>query len=65
MERLLSETRDGEDKSPLTIDPAGLIESVQGPTREQVAYLVDIAKAEALELLGESRQAFALVDRHV
>jgi len=27
--------------------------------------MVDMAKADALDVLGESRQAFELVDRHV
>ena len=31
----------------------------------RVAYMVDMAKADALDLLGETRQAFELVDRHV
>ena len=48
-----------------TIDLAQLIESVQGAAGEQVAYMVDIAKADALDLLGETCQAFELVDRHV
>ena len=65
LERLLIQTGDGQDESPLTIDLAGLIENVQGAAREQVAYLVDMAKADALDLLGETRQAFELVDRHV
>ena len=65
LERLLIETGDGQDESPLVIDLAGLIESVQGAAREQVAYMVDMAKADALDLLGETRQAFELVDRHV
>ncbi len=43
----------------------GLIERVQGVAREQVAYMVDIAKADALDLLGETRQAWELVERHV
>ena len=30
-----------------------------------VAYLVDMAKADALDILGENHQALALVDRHV
>ena len=64
-ERLLMETGDGQDESPLTIDLAGLVETVQGSAREQGAYLVDMAKADALDLLGETRQAFELVDRHV
>ncbi len=32
---------------------------------EQAAYMVDMAKSDALDLLGETRQAFELVDRHV
>ena len=65
LERLLVETGDVQDESPLTIDLAGVIESVQGAAWEQVAYMVDMAKADALDLLGETRQAFELVDRHV
>ena len=56
---------DGQQSSPLTIDLAGLIENVQGAAREQVAYMVDMAKSDALDLLGETRQAYELVDRHV
>lgn len=52
LERLLNETGDEQGESPLTIDLAGLIENVQGAAKEQVAYLVDMAKAELLGLLG-------------
>ena len=65
LERLLIETGDGQGKSPPTISLAGLIENVQGAAREQIAYLVDTTKADALDLLGEIRQALELVDRHV
>ena len=44
---------------------AVLIDSVQAATKDQVSYLVDMAKADALDLLGENRQALELVDRHV
>ena len=64
LEKLLSEMGDGQDASPLTIDLAGLIENVEGAAREQAAYLVDMAKAEALDLFGEKRAAFELMDRH-
>ncbi len=37
LERLLIETGDGQDESPLTIDLAGLIENVQRAAREQIA----------------------------
>jgi len=65
VEKLLGETRDGHQPSPLTIELAELIESVQGASKEQVSYLVDMAKADALDVLGETRQALELVDRHV
>ena len=65
LERLLIETGDGQGESLITISLAGLIETVQGSVREQVSYSVDMAKAEALDPLGETRQAFELVDRHV
>ena len=54
-----------EPPSRLTIDPAGSVENVQGAANVQVAYLVYMAKADALEMLGENRQAVELVDRHV
>ena len=47
------------------MDLAGLIENIQAAARKQVAYMVDMAKADALDLLGETRQALDLVDRHV
>ena len=65
LERLLIEPREGQDASPLTIDLAGLIEKVQNAAKDQVTYLVDMAKADALDLLGDTRQAWELVDRHV
>ena len=65
LERLLNQTEDEQGASPLTIYLSGLTESVQGAAREQVAHMVDTTKAEALDLLGETRQAVELVDRHV
>ena len=65
VENLFGETRDGHQPSRLTIGMAVLIDSVQAATKDQVSYLVDMAKADALDLLGENRQALELVDRHV
>lgn len=65
LEGLLIGTGNRQDNSPLTIDLAGLIEKAQNGAKEQVAYLVDMAKADAPDLLGEPRQAWELVDRHV
>ena len=56
---------DGQQSSPLTIDQADLAEKIDGRSTGQITYLVDMAKADALELLGETRQAWSLVDRHV
>ena len=65
LERMLNETGDGQDESSLTLDLAGLVENVQGAARELVGYMVDMAKADALDLIGETRLAFELVDRHI
>ena len=65
LEKLLIKPGGDQDESPLSLDLAGLIEQVQGSVIEQVAYMVDMAKADALDLLGENRQALELVDRHV
>ena len=65
VETLLGGTKKGHQPSQLTIDLAGSIKSVRGAAKEQVAYLVDMAKADALGVLGETRQAMELVDRHV
>ena len=62
VEKLLGETKDEHQRSRLTIYLAELIESVEGASKEQVAYIVDMAKAEALDLLGENRQAWELVE---
>ena len=65
VDKLMNEAGEGRQPSPLTLDLAGLWESVQGVAKEQVAYMVDMAKADALDLLGETRQASELVERHV
>ena len=53
--KLLDKSGRGEQATPLTIDLAGLIESFQGVAKGQVSYLADMAKADALGLLGEAR----------
>ena len=61
----MDETGNGQYAIPLTINLAELVENVHGAANEQVAYMVDMAKADALDVLGENRQALELVDRHV
>ena len=41
-----------------------LDEDVKGPAKGQIDYVVDMSKADALELLGEDRKAVELVERH-
>lgn len=65
LECLSAETGNGQDGTRLTIDLEGLTNSGQDIVRDQVSYMVDMAKADALDVLGENRQAFELVDRHV
>ena len=63
LEKLLAETG-RQEESTLAIDLAGL-ENVREAAGDQIAYMVDMAKSDALDVLGETRQAFELVDRHV
>ena len=65
LERLVVKAKDKQEASPLTIDLEELIENTKVAAEEQAAYFVDMAKADALDLLGETRQALELMDRHV
>lgn len=42
-----------------------MVEAVREVVVDQVAYIVDIAKADALDMLAETRQAVELADRYV
>ena len=59
MERLSDDPGDGRQVSPRIVDLAVLAGDAQESAKEQLAYLVDMAKADALEILGEHRQSFA------
>ena len=52
--RALGETGGRKVESSLTIDSAGLIDNVRRADREQVSYMFYMAKADALNLLGET-----------
>ncbi len=47
------------------IDLPNLHEKTQGAATDHAAYLVDMAKAEALDTMGETERAVAIMDRHV
>jgi hypothetical protein len=47
------------------IDTAVLVEAVTPAARQHTAFLVDMAKAEALDVLGENQAAVTVMERHV
>lgn len=47
------------------LDLLGSVKLSEQPTKHQVAYLVHLAKVEALDALGENRKAVELLGRHV
>ena len=47
------------------IDLPNLHGKTQGAATDQAAYLFDMAKAEALDAMGETEREVAMVDRHV
>ena len=65
LEKLLIEKGYGQDESPLTIGLADLAELIARLATSQIAYLVDMAKADALDMLGENQKAFQVVERYV
>ena len=47
------------------VDLAGSIENVQRAATDPSTYPVDMAKAEALDAMGDTQKAVKLVDRHL
>jgi len=54
-----------ESEIRYTIDLTNLRNRKQGTSTDQAAYLVDMAKAEALDMMGETDRAMLLVDQHL
>ena len=48
-----------------TIDQSNIYGITQGAATDQAAYLVDIAKGEALHMMGHTEKAHSLVDGHL
>ena len=62
---MLSKEDSDNLSEPFCLD-VGALEKLSGkPVYHQVAYLVDMAKVEALDTMGENRKAVELLDRHV
>jgi hypothetical protein len=52
-------------ESPTVVDIVALKEAVAPAALQHTAFLVDMARAEALDALGENRASVAIVERHV
>ena len=65
MEGKVDEDDAQESETRSTIDLSNLAGKTQRAAASQAAYLVDMAKAEALDSMGETERAVALVDRHI
>ena len=54
-----------ESDGQFFLDLLSLEKLAENPAEHQTAYLVDMAKVEALDTIGENRKAVELLDRHV
>ena len=50
---------------PFSLEVSTLDELTEKPAKHETAYLVDMARVEALDTMGENRKAVAILDRHV
>ena len=50
---------------PFNLDVSTLDGLTEKPAKHEAAYLVDMAKVEALDTMGENRKAVELLERHV
>ena len=58
--------RDSEQSiEPFRLEVSTLDGLTEKPAKHDAAYLVDMAKVEALDTMGENRKAVELLERHV
>ncbi|MFQ6028096.1 MAG: hypothetical protein ACE5Q6_11440 [Dehalococcoidia bacterium] len=62
---VMPEGESGKLNKPCSLGLSSLEKLAGRATAHQVAYLVDMAKVEALDAMGENRRAVELLDRHV
>ena len=62
---ILPEGDSQKSVEPFSLDLSTTDELAEKPANHQAAYLVDMARVEALDTMGESRKAVELLDRHV
>ena len=62
---LLPEGDSQKSIEPFSLNVSTLDGLTEKPAKHETAYLVDMAKVEALDTLGENRKAVELLERHV
>ena len=62
---ILPEGDSQKSVEPFRLDVANLDELTEKPAKHDAAYLVDMARVEALDTMGESQKAVELLERHV
>ena len=62
---MLSEADSPNSPEPFCLDIEALGKLSGKPVSHQAAYLLDMARFEALDTMGENRKAVELLDRHV
>ncbi len=50
---------------PFSLDLSTLDELTEQPAKHETSYLVDLARVDALDRIGESRKAVKLLERHL
>ncbi len=62
---LMPEEDSQKSVEPFSLDVSTLDALTEKPAKHEAAYLVDMAKVEALDTMGEKEKAVAILDRHV
>ena len=68
LDRLMTLLRKGDSQKsvdPFNLDPSTLDGLTAKAAKHEAAYLVDMARVEALDTMGEKEKALAILDRHV
>jgi len=62
---ILAEGDSQKSMEPFSLDASTLDELTEKVAKHDAAYLVDMARVEALDTMGEKEKAVATLDRHV
>ena len=65
LKAILAEGDPQKSVEPFSLDVSTLDELTEKPAKHEAGYLVDMARVEALDTMGENQKAVELLDRHV